>query len=127
MPKNSYADVLKNGEQLVVTVRANTADLQNLTGFTTQLEVLLPRVREALVIQATAQASFQQATRNLEALVKETREMMTRLRAGVKSTYGYRSEKLVEFGLKPLRKRPRLNTAKRPPSPAQTPEGGAAA
>lgn len=127
MPNDSYAEILKNGEQLVVTVRANAAELQSLIGFNTQLEGLLPQVREALVIQATAQAELQQATRNLEARVKEAKEMMTRLRAGVKSTYGYRAEKLVEFGLKPLRKRPRLNTVKRPPSPAQTPEGGAAA
>lgn len=126
MPNDSYADLMKNGEQLVTTVKANAAELQNLSGFTNQLEGLLPRVREALVLQATAQASVQQATRNLEALVKDTKEMITRLRAGVKSTYGYRAEKLVEFGLKPLRKRPR--TVKRPRASADpAPEGGAAA
>lgn len=115
---NSLGERLKEWEQTVTVSKVNAADLQSLSGFTLRLEVLLPLLKEASVRQATLQAELQQATRDLDAFKKEANEMATRIRAGVKATYGYRAEKLVEFGLKPLRKRPKTKAAARKPQEA---------
>lgn len=115
---NSLADQLKVSEHLVTVAKANAAELEGLDEFTTRLETLIPQVKEMSVRQLTAQAVFQQATRDLDALKKEAQELTARLRGGVKAMYGYKAEKLVEFGLKPLRKRTRIKAEKKPPETA---------
>jgi hypothetical protein len=50
----------------------------------------------------------------------EGRKLATYLRVGVKQNYGNRSEKLVEFGLRPLRTR-RKSSATPPPPATPTP------
>jgi hypothetical protein len=120
----ALADQLKDTEHFVAVVKANAADLPGLGEVTSRLEILLPQIKEMSVRQALSQSEFLQATRDLEALKKEANDLAVRLRATVKGTYGYRSDKLVEFRLKPLRKRSRTKTTEAKP-PADPAPGGA--
>jgi DNA topoisomerase IB len=120
----ALADQLKETEHFVAVVKANAADLPGLNDMTSRLEILLPQIKETSVRQATSQSDFLQATRELEALKKEANDLMVLLRARVKGTYGYRSDKLVEFRLKPLRRRPRIKAPEVRPPASQT-SGGA--
>lgn len=115
----TFADQLKEAEHLVVVVKANAEDLPGLGEATARLEVLLPQIKEVSVRQATGQWEFQQATRDLEVLKKEANAILVRLRASVKGAYGYQSEKLVQFRLKPLRKRSRTKGPEIPESSEQ--------
>jgi hypothetical protein len=119
----TFGDQRREWEHLTVVVKNNATELQGLSGFASRLETLLPLLTEASIRQATVQAENQQATRDLDALKAEANDLAIRIKAGVKSTYGYRSEKLVEFRLKPLRRRPRTKTEKKPPEARATGEG----
>lgn len=132
MAANSFGEQMKHWERIVAVSKENAADLELLSGYTNRLDELVPLTKQANTRQALAQAEFQQSTRDQEVLMEEARELALRIRHGVKSIYGSRSEKLVEFGLKPQRKRTRVKLTQKPVDPpaaaaeAKTEPGGAA-
>lgn len=103
MPRTSFADIATEWEKLLTTVTNNKDDLQNLETYRSQLEAELTAARAANIRQAAAQAEAQQATRDLEGAIARGRDLALRLRAGITTRYGRRSEKLTEFGMKPFR------------------------
>lgn len=118
MPNNSLGERRKHWKGLVAGSKANATELEVVRGYTTRLDELIPLTEQASTRQLLAQAEFQQSTRDQEVLVEEARELANRIRSGVRTIYGVRSEKLVEFGLKPQRKRARLKSRKKPVEPA---------
>jgi hypothetical protein len=62
-------------------------------------------------------------TRQLQEALVEGQRLATVLRLAIKEHYGIRSEKLAEFGLQPVRGRPRKAkpAAPEPPAPAPQP------
>ena len=63
----------------------------------------------------------QQATRDLEKAMADTRELITRLRNGIRTKYGLRSEKMTEFGMQP-RRAPVRKTKEVKEKPAPVPQ-----
>jgi hypothetical protein len=120
MPNTSYAALISEGEHLLVTTEANAADLAFLDAPRLQLQAALEEAKAASVRQASFKAQFQQATRDLEKSLADSRELITRLRNGVRTQYGLRQEKLAEFGLQPRRKRVAKPKTK-PPETGPTP------
>ncbi len=108
MPNTSFADVVTEWEKLLTAVTANQADLQHLEVYRAELEVELGKAKIANSRQSALQAEVQQMTRDVEAAIATGRDLATRIRTGVRSKYGGRSEKLTEFGLRPFRKRVRV-------------------
>jgi hypothetical protein len=103
MPRTSFADIATGWERLITTVVNNKDDLQILEPYRSQLETELAGARTANIRQAAAQAEAQQATRDLEGALTRGKDLAERLRTGIISRYGRRSEKLAEFRIKPLR------------------------
>src|SRR4051812_19222092 len=120
MPKQAFASVITDWEKILATVVANKDDLQSLDTYRQQLEAEVTAARAANLRQSAAQADAQQATRDLEASLKQGRELADKLRFGIKSRYGKSGEKLKEFGLKVFRGGKRKKSV--PGTP--TPEGG---
>ena len=123
MPNTSFADFVEEGDRLLATVEANKADLSFLEETRTQLVTVMEGAKAASVRQDNFKAQFQQATRDLEGFFSQGRELLTRLRNGIRTKYGLRAEKLAEFGLQPRRKPQRTKKEKEPgsvspPSPA---------
>lgn len=118
MPRTAFPSVTGEWENLAVTVEANAAELDYLTETRAQLVVTTEAAKAASVRQATFQSQFQQATRELEQLLSEGRELATKIRNGIRMQYGLKSEKLLLFRLQPRRKRSRK---KEEPEPAATP------
>jgi hypothetical protein len=114
MPRTSFADIATDWERLIATVVNNKDDLQVLEPFRSQLETELAGARVASIRQATAQAEAQQATRDLEGSLTRGKDLAERLRTGIISRYGRRSEKLTEFRIKPLRPKKKASTVKAP-------------
>jgi hypothetical protein len=103
MPKTSFADIATDWERLITTVVNNKDDLQVVDPYRSQLETELVGARTASIRQAAAKAEAQQATRDLEGALNRGKDLAERLRTGILSRYGRRSEKLTEFQIKPLR------------------------
>lgn len=105
MARASHADLVTHFENLTTSVAANKDDLAHLQDLGTQLAVETAGAKAALVRQSTQRAEAQQTTQDLQGFIARGKDLATRLRTGVRSKYGNRSEKLTEFEVRPLRKR----------------------
>jgi hypothetical protein len=118
MPNQSFADVITDWEKLLATVTTNKDDLQSLDSYRQQLATELAAAKDANMRQSATKAETQQATRDLEGSLTRGHDLADKLRMGIKSRYGKRSEKLTEFGLKVFRaggKKKKSSTEKPPP------------
>jgi hypothetical protein len=119
MPSKAQSTILGNLQQLNAALAANATSLPNLEGQRQQFDDMVATTLEAFTRQGSLTADKQEASQTLKGLLRETSRRATVLRLAVKSQYGIRSEKLVEFGLKPFRGRQPAETA---PELAPTPE-----
>lgn len=121
MPSTSFASVITDADNLLISVAANGGDLAHLEENRIRLAAAAEGAKAASARQAAFKAQFQQATRDLEGFLAEIKEEATRMRNGIRHQYGLKGEKLVEFGLQPRRK-PQRSKAKEPgPAPTPTP------
>jgi hypothetical protein len=119
MPRDTFLALMGTGDHLLVTIQANSADLAHLEETRLQLATSIDVARAVSVRHDTAKALVQQATRDLEKSMADTQELVTRLRNGVRTQYGLRSEKLTEFGMQP--RRTPVRKAKEKPAPVPQP------
>ena len=127
MPRDTFVALMGAGDHLLVTVQANSADLAHLEETRLQLATSIDVARAVSVRHDTAKALVQQATRDLEKSMADTQELVTRLRNGVRTQYGLRSEKLTEFGMQPRRIPVRKAKEKPAPVPQPAPAHGTTA
>ena len=114
-----YGVTLNGWHGLGTALEANKQDFLELETHRQQLVSMHDQVHELAKQQAMFAAAKQDATKRLQELLGNGRKLATFLRTGVRQRYGNRSEKLVEFGLQPLRTRSR-RTAQ--PPEAEPPE-----
>jgi hypothetical protein len=104
MPNQSYSDVTTDAEQLLTSTSANP-DLQPIVErHRPQVEGDLEEIKNLKALQKTLTADKQKATQNLQAALKRLKERLIFLRAAIRGDMGPRTEKLVEYGITPLRK-----------------------
>lgn len=121
MARNSRADFIVSGKQLSAAYQANAPDLPGLDALHREFATLLTEV-ETLSIQQEAQtAAVQQTAKDIEERVTRGRLIATRLRNGVKLHLGTRTEKVIEFGIRPFRKPVRPPKVIEVKTPAGTP------
>ncbi|HEY3568825.1 MAG TPA: hypothetical protein VGP73_12895 [Thermoanaerobaculia bacterium] len=123
-PKSSYADHIKEWEELTAKLAAMAADLPQLELQRTALEKFLAQARDLTLQQADFQASKQKVSVQLRTVMTEGMKVSTALRVNLKQIYGNRNEELVKFGIQPFRGRARKATSTPEPtggSPSPTP------
>ena len=111
MPRESFAVTVDSWKRLIDSVGGNADDLQGFEQQRAQLEALFDRARQLAAERDAHDAAKQVATRELQGVLEEGRMLATFLRQTAKQRYGNRSEKLVEFGIQPRRRRPRPRRA----------------
>src|SRR5204863_2711786 len=104
MASQTFPNETTGWGQIAVTVDVNKVDLAHLEPLRSRLAVVADTAKSTKLKQESFKAQVQQTTRDLEALTKEGRDLFSRLRFGIRTQYGARSEKLTEFGMKPRRK-----------------------
>jgi hypothetical protein len=102
-------------------MEANPEDFKTLEAYRAKLKSMLDTARESSAHQTAMDAPKQEATKSLQALLVEGRKLAAFLRGGVKQRYGDRSEKLVEFGLSPVRPKAKAKADQKPPATPPTP------
>lgn len=107
MPGISFAQKVTKWEITTNAVAANAADLPHLEADRLELLGLLAEVMALGNQQIALQAQAQQALRDLDEKLRMGEAVVARLRAAVRAKYGYKSEKLTEFQLRPYRSRSR--------------------
>lgn len=121
MPNTSFADYVVKWEKLLASVDANRTDLAFLVDLRSQLARVVDGMKVATVRQDLFKSNTQQTTGELAALLAEGREVATRLRNGIRTQYGLKGGKLVEFGLQPRRPPAKSKGKKKPDSAATEP------
>jgi transcription elongation GreA/GreB family factor len=105
MPNKSLPKTLGTWEQLLAGVVANQGELPHVDAYRAQLDAEIMDVRAVQSRRSALWAESLQSTRDLRSFTARGNELAVRIRAGIVLQYGPRSEKLVEFGMKPSRKR----------------------
>jgi hypothetical protein len=115
-------DRFKVWRKVSVSAAANAADLPQAEITRGSLEKVITEVDKIVIDQGAYQASKQMASQRLQALLDQGDKLTTVLKTIIRQHYGSGSDKLVEFGIKPLRVRPKATVV--PPAPP-APEVGA--
>ena len=107
MPNQAYSDVTTDAEQILKSTAANQ-DLQPIVEkHRPQIEEDLKEIKALKALQKTLTADKQKTSKDLQAALKRLKEQLIFLRAAIRGDMGPRTEKLVEFGVTPLRQRGR--------------------
>jgi hypothetical protein len=119
--KSSIAHQGDDAQQLLAAAGANAADLQIVEPLRMQLQEALTELHAVSTQEKVGRAERQQSTKRRREILTRMKDLTSRLRAGITSVYGPRNEKLVEFGIVPLRRRARPQREKgKEPQPGET-------
>lgn len=105
----TYGDVLASWEAMHTAMAANAEEFPHLQDRMERLAGYLERARDFVVRHEKVAAERRTVSRELRELIREGEKLTTFLRTGLKEHYGNRNEKLIEFGVEPLRRRPRVS------------------
>jgi hypothetical protein len=101
------ADILLEWEKLRAAYKANAPALSGFEPLLQELETVETEVRTLGIEQDVQQAAVQQTAKEIEGRIARGTVLATRLRSAAKAVYGTRTEKMLEFGIRPFRKRVR--------------------
>jgi hypothetical protein len=107
MSRESYGATVQGWKTLGGGLETNVGDNPNLEDHRLMLADLAEKADALLAQRNALEAEKQAVTRELQTILVQGRRVASLLRAGMKLRYGNRSEKLIEFGLRPLRRRSR--------------------
>jgi hypothetical protein len=116
---NAQADFVTDWEATLTNCRNRAAELPDLSTYIGPLETLLAEAKMLTARKKSLRGVKQQETLDLQEVMIKGREAALRLRAALKAHYGSKSERLIEFGMRPLRKRGRKPDAEVKPKPVE--------
>lgn len=119
---NSFADLVLDQEKLLRAFQDNAGTLSPAEPQRDTVAGNVKQLQELKARQDSFGAQRQQATQELVALMKQSREDARRLRALVKGLLGTKNERLVQFQVAPGRSRPRTTVVKTAPPVAPAAE-----
>jgi hypothetical protein len=121
MPRTTIADFLVSWDNLLANVQANAAEVPDLAVYTAPLRQVLTETKDITARLDARRALKQQDSRDRRVLLHQGVAAAARLRAALKAHYGLDSERLIEYGSRPLR--PRKRAKKNPPPQSPQPQG----
>lgn len=104
MPSRSRNDIVVTWEKMAAAFRANPPAVIGVEPVLQEFETLLAELRSLGIQQDVQTATVQQTSKDIDARVKRGVLLAARLRGAVKAFYGDRTEKIIEFGMRPFRK-----------------------
>lgn len=91
--------------RLSAALAANEEDFGHMPGVLAEFQRLVVQIQEAASQQAALTAAKQEATRRFQDLLRAGQEHGLFLRRAAQMRYGRSSEKLIELGVRPFRRR----------------------
>jgi hypothetical protein len=116
-----HGDRFKVWRTTSASAAANASEVPQAELTRVALDKVIVEVDKVLIDQGAFQASKQLSSQRLKTLVNQGNKLNTVLTTIIKEHYGNGSDKLVEFGIQPLRTRTK---AKVEPPPAPAPNSG---
>jgi hypothetical protein len=106
MPKIALADMLVEWESLLAAVEEHGVELPVLQEAGVELRAHLEKTKALVNLRVKLQADLQKATQDLDISRDLGKQMTVRVRSLVKAAFGISWEGLVQFGVRPRRRRP---------------------
>src|SRR5829696_3383410 len=119
-----YMNKVTGWEKIDTAMTANDLEVGHLAFKLPVLKVKSQRMRILYAEHAALAATRQTITKDMQRLIEEGDQTFRMLREALRDHYGKRNEKLVEFGVEPLRtpdEKRRRNRKKKSETPAETP------
>src|SRR5689334_18675974 len=123
---NAFADHLREWESLLDAVADNAAELAPIEAHRAALAQSLERARQTKALQESHTATRQQTTHTLNRALVEGKDQVIRLRGAIRAELGPTTERLKQFGVHPLRRRPSRHKPDAAPTLGSRPEAPAA-
>jgi len=108
MPYQKYSTVLQKLELRSKALAKNIEETPQLALPLATLDGFLSLLRDLTTEQARLTAARQDVSQRIAELIDKSQRLLTVVDLGVKDHYGNRSEKLVEYGLQPFRRKPSI-------------------
>lgn len=105
MSKSSQEETLSDWDQLLAAVSANQEDLPHVGTVRSQLAASMEDLRVLQSNRDRLRTETQRMTQEIQQALAKGRDLATRVRAYARSTYGIHSDKLLEFGARPIQRR----------------------
>lgn len=105
MPRSSIADAIVGWEKAVSNARANAMDIPGMDAYLAPLEKILADAKDLSARLDMRKGVKQQEVRDRRALVQAGNAQVSRIRLAIKAFFGPNSERVIEFGARPLRPR----------------------
>jgi hypothetical protein len=112
MRESSQEAMLSAWDQVLASMTAYQTDLAGFEAYGVELAAAADTLRTLQGRRARLRDDLQQMTAEVHAILALGNDLVTRLRAGVRSRYGIHDDRLREFGIKPItgRKRSKART-----------------
>jgi hypothetical protein len=107
MPRQPRADTLQRWKRLIDSLAEDADGIPGLQEYRAQLEEMYNRAVQLVAERAAHDAAKQAATRELNEILEDGRKTLTVMRLWLQEHHGNRSERLIEFDIRPFRSRPR--------------------
>jgi hypothetical protein len=104
MSNNSKQSVLSTWDQVLAAAQANEEDLAIVAEPRARLAESVELLRILLCQRARLQSEALARTQQIRSLIDSGNDLVFRIRAGARSRYGIRSDKLRAFGMAPVRR-----------------------
>jgi hypothetical protein len=128
MSKSSIAEAIVAWEKVLLNVKANAADAPGIDGYVAPLEKILDDAKNLSASLEARKAAKQQESKDRKVLMQMGNVQVSRIRSSLKAFFGPHSERIIEFGGRPVR--PRKNKVpvvpETPPAAPKTPAPEAA-
>jgi hypothetical protein len=118
MPKSSLADFISDWETLLKNVTDTATELPDMDVYKATLEQLAGQAKDGIALAHSRRGFKQQETRDLRSLMIQGKDAAAKLRSAIKAHFGPRSERLVQYGMTPIRKPDSKNQKPKPADPA---------
>lgn len=119
--KTAYAKLIREGESLQGSCLENKAMLEGVDPLLENLTGSLDTLKTLKTRQEQSEGIRQETTQLLQKTAEELREAIRRLRGFIKAQVGTKSERLPQFGVAPIRSRPRKTAEAKQQAPEPKP------
>jgi hypothetical protein len=128
MAKTSIAQAIVAWENALTNAKTEATEVPGIEGYTAPLEAILAEAKALTARLDMRKGVKQQETLDRNNLMKKGNVQVSRIRSAVRAFFGPNSERLIDFGARPVRPRSRKKSTERaappqvPPAAAPGPE-----
>jgi hypothetical protein len=99
---SSQEGILSDWAKILAAVEAHQEDLTHIEDLRAGLAAGVETLRTLRSDRDLLRTELQRATDEIQQALGQGKDLASRIRAGVRSTFGIHSDKLTDFGIKPI-------------------------